>query len=136
MCGGVLYTYKGQEVRVYFPNPKAALPVRTRYGDMAIVIWGRRKEEQGVLPPGGWARLDSIQAGRWDKYFPVPVKIAASSFMEKDKAGKSHWFDLTRSQWIQGLVARDAGEERVYVVTIKPQLPDAVHDRWPRIVIG
>ena len=27
MCGGVYYTYQGADIRVYFPNPKAALPV-------------------------------------------------------------------------------------------------------------
>ena len=25
MCGGVYYHYEGQEVRTYFPNPKAFL---------------------------------------------------------------------------------------------------------------
>ncbi|GIT34613.1 MAG: hypothetical protein Ct9H300mP4_09320 [Gammaproteobacteria bacterium] len=27
------------------------------------------------------------------------------SFMEKDPEGKSHWFDLVKGQWIQGLIA-------------------------------
>lgn len=136
MCGGVLFTYQGRELRVFFPNPKAVLPVRTKSGGVEILTWGRRKEDQGLLPPGGWARLDSIRAGRWDKWFPVPVKLPVTRFMEKDTHGKSHWFDITGGHWIQGLVARDADERRVYVVTIKPELPDAVHDRWPRILTG
>jgi hypothetical protein len=48
--------------------------------------------------------------------------------------GVSHWFDVTPGKWIQGLVARWEHERRVYVVTITPELEDAVHDRWPRIV--
>jgi hypothetical protein len=54
--------------------------------------------------------------------------------MEKDIHSVSHWFNITQGQWIQGLVARDREELRVYVVTITPEMPDAVHERWPRIM--
>lgn len=30
MCGGVYYNHDGQDVRIYFPNPKALLPVITK----------------------------------------------------------------------------------------------------------
>ena len=136
MCGGVYYTTQNQDIRVYFPNPKALLPVKTRIGEITTLAWGRRREQVGMLPLGGWARLDSIYAGRWDRWFPVPVKIPVKSFMEKDLEGHSHWFDLTNGQWIQGLVARYQQERRVYVVTIEPEFPEAVHDRWPRIMSG
>ena len=136
MCGGVYYNHQGADIRVYFPNPKAMLPVRTRRGDIALLPWGRRKDQKGELPLGGWARLDSVYSGRWDRWFPVPVKLPIKQFMEKDLEGSSHWYDLTRGQWIQGLVARDGHEQRVYVVTVEPQLADAVHDRWPRLVNG
>lgn len=56
--------------------------------------------------------------------------------MEKDIEGYSHWFDLTSGQWIHGLVAREGSEQRVYVVTITPEMSDAVHERWPRVVSG
>ncbi len=134
MCGGVSYTMQGQDVRVYFPNPRAMLPVKKKDQSIALLPWGRRQEQGGILPMGGWARLDTVYAGRWDKWFPVPVMIAVNSFMEKDMEGVSHWYDLTKGQWIQGLVARHAYEQRVYVVTVEPQLEDAVHDRWPRIM--
>ena len=136
MCGGVYYTKGEQDTRVYFPNPKAQLPVKTRRGDIQTLAWGRRHEQAGKLPLGGWARLDSIYAGRWDRWFPVPVKIPVKSFMEKDLEGHSHWYDLTRGQWIQGLVARHRQERRIYVVTIEPELEDAIHERWPRIMSG
>ncbi|WP_316366622.1 hypothetical protein [Candidatus Thiodiazotropha sp. CDECU1] len=35
-----------------------------------------------------------------------------------------------------GPVARWEHERRVYVVTITPEMEDAVHDRWPRILSG
>ena len=127
--------YKGEEYRYYFPNPKAVLPVKTKT-ETVLIPWGRRKEQVGRLPNGGWARLDSIYAGRWEKYFPVPVKLAINQFMEKDIEQTSHWFDITKGKWIQGLIARDGAEQRVYVVTVEPEMADAVHDRWPRIMSG
>ena len=136
MCGGVYYSHNGQDVRVYFPNPKATLPVITKNKEIELLPWGRRKEQAGHLPLGGWARLDSIYAGRWDKWFPVPVKLPIKQFMEKDIQGNSHWFDITAGQFIQGLIARDQHEQRVYVVTITPEFDDAVHERWPRILSG
>lgn len=136
MCGGVYYKNEGQDIRVYFPNPKALLPVMTKTKKIEMIPWGRRREQSGHLPLGGWARLDSIYTGRWDKWFPIPVKLPVMQFMEKDIEGASHWFDLTKGQFIQGLIARDKYEQRVYVVTITPELEDAVHERWPRILSG
>lgn len=136
MCGGVYHTHNDQDVRVYFPNPKAMLPVKTKGGDVILLPWGRRQNQAGTLPLGGWARLDSIYAGRWDRWFPKPVKLELKSFMEKDIEGHSHWFDLTNGQHVQGLIARDGAEQRVYVVTITPEMSDAVHERWPRVVSG
>ena len=136
MCGGVYYTHQEQDVRVYFPNPKARLPVRQKTGEIMLLPWGRRQDQTGKLPLGGWARLDSIYAGRWDRWFPKAVKLNIKSFMEKDIESHSHWFDLTQGQWIQGLVAREGSEQRVYVVTITPEMSDAVHERWPRVVSG
>ena len=134
MCGGVYYQHEGNLVRVYFPNPKATLPVQMRGGETVLLPWGRRKEQQGRLPMGGWARLDSIYAGRWDRFFPKPVKCPIQSFMEKDIEGQSHWYDLTAGQYIQGLVAREGSEQRLYIVTITPEREDAVHERWPRVI--
>ncbi len=136
MCGGVYYIINGEEIRSYFPNPKACLPVKKRNGEIKLLPWGRRKQQAGNLPLGGWARLDSIYAGRWDRWFPTPVKLMASQFMEKDIEGQSHWFDITQGKWIQGLIAHWNNELRVYVVTITPELEDAVHERWPRILSG
>lgn len=136
MCGGVAYLLEGEELRLYFPTPHARLPVVTRRGGTALVVWGRRRGEPGELPLGGWARLESIRTGIWDRWHPKPVRLRLNGFMEKDIEGESHWFELTAGQWVQGLVARQGAEQRVYVVTITPQMPDAIHPRWPRIVSG
>jgi len=99
-----------------------------------MVAWGRRSDENGSLPLGGWARIESIRSGRWNRWQPRPVRLALNAFMEKDIEGQSHWFPLTEGQWVQGLLAQQGTEQRVYVVTITPQMPDAVHERWPRII--
>ncbi|MEE4245927.1 MAG: hypothetical protein V2I33_10970 [Kangiellaceae bacterium] len=134
MCGGVYYHFGKEDIRVYFPNPKATLPVMLKSGDVELLPWGRRKEQNGSLPLGGWARLESIYAGRWDKWFPRPVKLPICQFMEKDISGQSHWFDVMEGQYIQGLVASYQQERRIYVVTVTPEFEDAVHDRWPRLI--
>ncbi len=133
MCGGVRYTSNGKDVKVYYPDPQAKLPIVLKNQDIILQFWGRRGQQPGRLPLGGWARHDSILAGKWDYTHPKPVKIAVESFMEKDRNKKSHWFDLQTGTYIQGLIARFDDECRVYVVTIKPDFK-AIHDRWPRIV--
>ena len=138
MCGGVFFIHASREHRVYFPNPKAQLPVRSRSGGNILVPWGRRKEQAGMLPFGGWARLDAIHAGSWDRWFPRPAKIMVSQFMENDFVGNTRWFDIPRGKWIQGLVAVHGHERRVYVVTIEPEMAvaETFYDRWPRILSG
>ncbi len=104
-------------------------------GNISLLPWGRRKEQEGKLPLGGWARLDSINAGKWEYVQPTPVKIAVDGFMEKDHNKDSHWFDLEEGQYIQGLVAHYNDEKRVYVVTVDPDpLTRQIHDRWPRLI--
>ena len=139
MCGGVevagRYTESGKPVRVYFPNPKAALPVLQADGSVEWLPWGRRKEREGHLPATGWARVDSITAGKWARFHPQEVRVAAERFMEKDPAGVSHWFDLEPGQAIEALLIEHGEERRVYVVTTTPpQGMPAVHDRWPSVV--
>jgi len=134
MCGGVYFIHNGVDQRVYFPNPTATLPVVLKNKEQELIPWGRREKQAGKLPLGGWARLDSVYAGKWDRYHPKPVKIQVKQFMEKDHEGNSHWFDVLEGQYIQGLIAKMDNERRVYVVTVTPELPEAIHNRWPRIL--
>ena len=134
MCGGIQYQYKGGTVKTYFPNPNAELPILMKNKSIELIRWGRRKEQKGHLPQGGWARHESILLGTWDKYRPVPVKIQVNLFMEKDQDKVSHWFNLEEGQFIQGLLAYWDNESRVYVVTVSPPMQHPVHDRWPRLI--
>ena len=136
MCGAISYEDNGELVNVYFPNPRATLPVLTKQGQWVMLPWGRRKTQTGNLPMGGWARLESIHQGRWNQYFAKPIKLVASAFMEKDIEGVSHWYPVIQGQYLQGLLARYDNERRVYVVTITPKRADALHERWPRIIMA
>ncbi len=134
MCVAIEYGEGEQTVHIRFAEPSAALPVRTRRQGFIGVAWGRRRNQAGKLPLGGWARLDAIRAGRWDHWLPIPVKLPITAFVELDIEGRAHRYPLSRGQWVQGLVARTRHEQRVYVVTIVPEQEDALHDRWPRIL--
>lgn len=135
MCSGAYFQHGDDTLRMYFPNPKAVLPVLKKDGSQILVPWGRRQGQTGKLPLGGWALLESVYACIWDKYFARPVKIPVLSFMEQDFEGHSHWYDLQKGQYIQGLIARDGNERRLYVVTLEPEPEGAyIHNRWPRVV--
>ena len=135
MCGGVHFEYEGEILKSFFPNPHAQLPLLKRDGQIMLLPWGRREKQNGNLPITGWPRLDSIYAGRWDKYFPTPVRIPVLRFMEKNYEGVSKWYDLLPSNCIQGLVAKEGNEMRVYVVTVEPALAERdFHDRMPRLI--
>ncbi|WP_244531971.1 hypothetical protein [Nitrosomonas aestuarii] len=110
--------------------------MRLRSGDVTWVTWGNRKQEANSnFPNGGWARLNSIYAGKWKPWHPRPVLIAADQFMEKDQDAQSHWIPLDQRMVIQGLLAERKKEQRVYVVTIDTPPEYAwIHDRWPRLL--
>lgn len=139
MCGGVeisgKYTRTGEQLKIYFPNPRAALPVLAGDGQEVLwVPWGRRREQTGKGPAGGWARLSSVEDGRWEKCGPTRVRIPAARFMEKDDEKVSHWFDLAKGEVIEGLVIGEGEQQKVYVITTKPpEGLECVHDRWPLI---
>lgn len=106
MCWAVYFNYGAETMRVYFPNPKAMLPVLKKDGSLALIPWGRRSNQHGKLPITGWAKIESIYCRKWESFFPKPVKIPALSFMEKDLEDNPHWYDLQKGQYIQGLLAR------------------------------
>lgn len=134
MCQAIYYHDGITDMRVYFSNQKALLPVMTKAGTVSWLPWGRHKDQPGNLPLGGWARLERIQDGHWNKYFPRPVKIPAHAFMENDFEGNSVWHPLVKGQCLQGLHACYDKEQRIYLVTITPTREDTIYERWPRIV--
>ena len=79
------------------------------------------------LPKTGWARLESIQDGRWD--WLKPQKIWIPSLMGVDK---KKWFNTP--QGLTGIKVRYHNLTRVYIVTTKADRSymDLIgHDRMP-----
>ena len=134
MPGSVEYCVEQKPQIVHFPNPRATLPILKKSGAIEFLPWGRRKEDDGLLPAGGWAKHSSIKEGVWARYHPQPVKLLLSAWSEKDDQGQRHWFSLKDQQCLQGLVAHLGTEKRVYLVTVGATDTSAIHDRAPRII--
>ena len=118
-------------IRVHFPNPKAALLVDP-VADLWLP-WGRRKEQPGEWPEGGWAREESLGKGYWKRWHPEPVIVRPVRWMEKDRKRVSRWFDLEPGQGVLCLRLDAAPGTPLYVIT-RPAEGDYladIHDRIP-----
>lgn len=143
MCAGIEF----EDRQILFASEDPQLPLLLRDGSVGWVSWGRPYTEQRDrrAPAGGWARLESIQAGAWKKYHAKPVQIPARRFMERAQDGRAVWFDMPPGFVLQGAAIElkntvqttELGSStiRAYVVTV-PAAGDvaAVHDRMPRLV--
>jgi hypothetical protein len=137
MPESVIFNYHNKIHTVSFSQQNAMVPVKLKNGDYQLVKWGRREKENSEMPLGGWARLSSIKNEkdqRWNLYIPKPVQLAVDKFMEKDFEGRSCWYEVTKSKYIQGLLAQYENEYRVYIVTVEPEDLMNCHFRWPNII--
>lgn len=98
------------EVHFLFRAPKAILPVW--YGnELTIMEWGNRDNKLSRLPKTGWARIESLQAGKWDYLHPQEVDIVASYGLEKGV-----WFQV--AEGMKGILVQDEkGLPHVYMLT-------------------
>ena len=120
-------------VKVYFPNPKAAVLVDPGAG--LWLPWGRRREQPGDWPEGGWAREESLDKAYWTRWAPERVLVHPLRWMEKDRNRSSRWFDLEPGLGIACLVLAGAPGTPLYVIT-RPAAGDYladIHDRIPLI---
>lgn len=135
MCHKIIFNYKNQDRQVSFDNPKACVPVLLRNGQINLFPWGKHRYVAGDLPLGGWLHLDEIYQGKWDKFFPKPVKLPIKAFLVRDLEDQARWFHLPHGKWIQGLMASAKNQRIVYIVTLAPN-EESVYQRWPRILMG
>ena len=136
MPEAVIFNYQSKHYTVSFTQTNALLPIKLRNGNYQLVTWGRRERENSEMPLGGWARLSNVKDkdNRWKMYLPKPVQIPIIKFMEKDFEGKSCWYEVTKGKCIQGLLAQDQDEFRVYLVMVEPEDLMNCHYRWPNII--
>ena len=131
---GLLYLHEGAIHKTYFPNPKSKLPVLCKDGTFELIQWGRRENESGVLPLGGWAKKIQLEQGQWDRFFPTSVKIMGSEFLEIDpQTGAGSWYSITPGQYIHGVIMRDQKEFRCYLVTVEADKTFA-NQHWPQLL--
>jgi len=139
MCGGMAFIGKNKELfEVYFPQPYPKIEAFTKDNSKIQCIWGRRSEKEfegSEIPITGWARIEAIKAEKWHKYDPEKVYILPEKYMEKDKYGKSHWFEPPPDKTLVGLlVEAEKHQKVVYVVTVpSPKKYAHIHNRWPML---
>jgi len=135
MCGGLEFQKRsGEPVRVLFPNPKAAM--LTNPAMNTWLPWGRRREEPGAWPEGGWARYESVNKGYWKRWGSERVLVWPTRWMEKDRQRRSQWFDLPPGHALVCLRLAKAPGTPLYVVTSEADgdyLTD-IHDRIPKLM--
>lgn len=146
MCGGARFKIKNipeQELKKYYSpelvkkfktvgaaesffwQKNAVLPVKGKNGEQ-LMLWGN-KDKALKLPKTGWAKLESLKAGKWDYLHPKIADLPLDKGYEKKV-----WFDLPKGA--KGIVVEKNKQERVYLLT---QAADAEykketgHDREP-----
>lgn len=134
MCEAVLFDYLGQLRKSFFSNPLAKLPVLASFDRIKFVPWGKHDLKQNTLPVGGTVLREDLLNGKYDSFSPKAVKLPIIKFLEKDCKGKHHWFDVVRGLFMQGVLLNYCDELSVYIVTIRPIMPDASYNSWPRLL--
>ena len=95
-------------IESFFWYKNAVLPVLAGKS-IRLKIWGN-KDDALKLPKTGWAKEESLIAGKWDYLHPEKVKIAADSGFEKKV-----WFDLPEGT--EGILVKRGEQERIYMIT-------------------
>lgn len=129
MCGGVGFKIKnisddelkkyyspeyvrrmkaGGKAESFFWHKNAVLPVKSKNG-AELKEWGN-KDEQLKLPLTGWAKEESLKAGKWDYLKPEVVDVPVDSGYEKKT-----WFDFKGGT--KGIIVKKNGSEKVYMIT-------------------
>jgi hypothetical protein len=150
MCGGVRFQLDGalaEQLReAYSPEqlreaqeagsivsvfwqPRPVLPAIVE-GHLGLYDWGNREKDL-KLPQTGWARLESLEAGKWNYLHPQEVLIPATQGLEKKV-----WFDI--EQGIRGYLVRRGDIARVYMLTeaaSEAYRARTGHDRMP-VLLG
>ena len=147
MCGGLAFQLSQipkSELSQYFPENKIqkfeengegltfywdenpVLPVVID-NTAHLVEWGNRSGKDN-LPRTGWAKLESINEGKWRYLNPKSIIIPAIRGYEKGV-----WFDIN-GQGLEGISVNKENIRRIYMVT-KPASNDYIkltkHNRQP-----
>ncbi len=120
------------ELQFRYNDPIPQLPIqRAAEAAWDLVLWGNRDDPLSRLPHTGWAREESVLAGKWRGFQPEPVVIPAQRGCEKGV-----WFPITSG--LQGLLVVDEHRTpHVYMLT-RAATPEYAaltkHERMPIFV--
>jgi hypothetical protein len=118
------------ELCFQFNDRVPQLPIiRAGQTDWELVVWGNRDQEQSRLPKTGWAREESLLAGKWQYLRPEVVKIPAQRGHEKQV-----WFPIPATGITGLLVADEEQQPHVFMLTrtASPEYEQLTrHDRMP-----
>ena len=131
---------------IWLRDEQPYLPLLRKDGEVAWIRWGLPMAERwsAKLPGGGVVRREAIDAKKWKRYQPRPVKILANRFL-LNVGNKVRWVDVADGMVIQGamiaskntidIATRGDTILRVYIVT-EPTLvtQSELGDRIPRLV--
>lgn len=119
------------EVQFRYQDKTPRLPVHLD-GQLQLVPWGNRDDKRSRLPRTGWARIESIEEGRWQWLRPIKVAIPASYGLEKGV-----WYAIFEG--MEGVLVYDEQKRpHVYMLTQPASHYYQVmtrHERMP-ILIG
>ena len=135
MCGGIVYDilkikkselqahYSPEEIEkfqktgkfeTHFWDKNPTLPIEID-GGVSLKNWGNR-DKTIKIPQTGWAKSESIDAGKWAHLMPKFVKIPAKEGIEKTTHFK------IKSGALKGVMIKTQETEVVYMLT-KPATP-------------
>lgn len=140
MCGGLIFkTNKNEQfITAYFPRPYTKIYGVNRELKIIEAYWGKRDEIEFKdinMPKTGWARIESLEKGFWNKFEYTKVLIPAYKYMEKDKTGHSHWFMLNENEFIEAILIVKENLNFIYIVTVpSTEEYSKIHNRWVSVV--
>jgi hypothetical protein len=110
-----------------FWDKRPVLPVEFD-GQIRLFDWGNR-DKKAPFPVTGWAKKESIDAGRWKYLRPEEIKIPISKGYEKKV-----WFDMPEGT--KGLLVEKQGDKRVYMITEEAHEQYLRKTKHPRMPVG
>jgi len=120
------------ELQFRYNDPIPQLPIQRAEGEAwELVLWGNRDNPDSRLPRTGWAREESVLAGKWRSLKPETVMIPAQRGCEKGV-----WFPINFG--MQGLLIADEHQTPHVFMLTRAATPEYAaltkHDRMPIFV--
>ena len=105
-------------------------------GKRQLLTWGRRERENLDLPVGPYILWSQLKNKQLDSFFPKKVLLPISHYCLSTHEAHRNWFQLVKDQYLLGIIARNAQQERIYIAVIIPQDNMTPYPIWPIVTHG